>query len=78
MSARRRSTAALKAVPLSSGRGGNARRRVTHVGDDGGSGGESITQRGLIFEEAGRYKGETSEGLALSGERTPLSSLTRR
>jgi hypothetical protein len=70
--------AALKAVPLSSGRGGVAQRRGARVGNGTGPGGESITPRGSIFEEAGGYKGETSEGLALSGESTPLPDLKRR
>jgi hypothetical protein len=67
--------AALTAVPLSSGRGGVARRWGAWGGDVTGPTGEPMTQRGVVLEEAGGYKGKTSEGLALSGESTPLPGL---
>lgn len=54
--------AALKAGPFRSGRGGVARSRGARTGNGPGPGGEPITQRGVIFEEAGGTREEPRKG----------------
>jgi hypothetical protein len=47
-----------------------------NVGNDGSPWRGIHNPARSFFEEAGGNKGRTSKGLALSGERTPLSNLT--